>query len=420
MHGATQNFDPRQRRKATRFSRKFFLYDWRSRFKPNPVQNLERNQLEKPRIMNNRSVAPTGKKLWTINGRFATQRTTGVQRYAQEIVNGIDEILSENRDVARRLGFELVMPPDALDEPVLSRIKCRETRFGAGHLWEQFVLPWYLQSGVLSLGNFGPAVAKRQVICIHDVNTFIQPESYSPAFRAAYQTFQPMIVRLARRVATVSKFSAKMLVAYKLCKPEKIFIAPNGYEHTLRWDARRAQLPLLAQLKRPYVLLLGSKAKHKNIGIVLEESQALDQAGIEIVVVGAESNIFSDTGEVKCPNVHYTGYVGDDELAALYEGALCLTFPSLTEGFGIPPLEAMARGCPVICSNAASLIEVGGEAVIYVKPENAQGWRNAIIGLSTNLDLRARLAAAGRKQVELFSWKRSAELYVNEILNLGG
>jgi glycosyltransferase involved in cell wall biosynthesis len=366
--------------------------------------------------MRHRSVAPTGKKLWTINGRFATQRTTGVQRYAQEIVNGIDEILFENGDVAERLGFEMIMPPHALDEPVLSRIKLRETRFGAGHLWEQFVLPWYLQSGVLSLGNFGPA--RRQVICVHDVNTFIQPDSYSPAFRAAYQTMQPMIVRLARRVATVSKFSAKMLVAYKLCHPDKIFIAPNGHEHTLRWDAGRAQLPLLAQLKRPYVLLLGSKAKHKNIGIVLEESQALEQAGIEIVVVGAESTIFSDTVELKRPNVHYTGYVGDDELAALYEGALCLTFPSLTEGFGIPPLEAMARGCPVICSNVASLTEVGGEAVIYVKPENAQGWRDAIIGLSSNPELRATLAAKGRKQVERFSWKRSAELYVNEILKL--
>jgi glycosyltransferase involved in cell wall biosynthesis len=102
----------------------------------------------------------------------------------------------------------------------------------------------------------------------------------------------------------------------------------------------------------------------------------------------------------------------------LYERALCLVFPSTTEGFGIPPLEAMALGCPVISSNAASLKEVGGDAVIYVGPDDGDRWREAIIALSVNGDLCASMSEKGRRRASLFSWKRSAEIYLNEILRL--
>ena len=84
-----------------------------------------------------------------------------------------------------------------------------------------------------------------------------------------------------------------MLVKYGVCRREKIFIAPNGHEHVLRWDAKRAQLPLIGSLKRPYVLLLGSSAKHKNIDVVLEQAQALDEAGLDVVIVGGGSSIFA-------------------------------------------------------------------------------------------------------------------------------
>jgi glycosyltransferase involved in cell wall biosynthesis len=107
-------------------------------------------------------------------------------------------------------------------------------------------------------------------------------------------------------------------------------------------------------------------------------------------------------------------------LAALYNGALCLVFPSKTEGFGIPPLEAMARGCPVISSNAASLMEVGGNAVVYVDPDHGDGWRDAIIGLAGNESLRVTMASQGRKQAALFSWRASAQLYLDELLRLPG
>jgi glycosyltransferase involved in cell wall biosynthesis len=357
--------------------------------------------------------------IWAINGRYLTQRMTGVQRYAYEIVASLDKILSEDRDVARRLGFRLVMPPAANVKFGLSQINICQTKFGSGHAWDQFVLPWYGTSGVLSLGNFGPVLARNHIVCIHDANTFIEPESYSRPFSLAYRTLLPLIGRRAKRVATVSQFSADMLVKYGVCRREKLFIAPNGHEHALRWNASRSEIPLLKVLKRPYVLLLGSSAKHKNVEVVLDQAWGLDAAGIDLVVVGGASSIFSvNTPDYQRSNIHRAGYVSDDDLAALYEAALCLAFPSKTEGFGIPPLEAMARGCPVISSNAASLVEVGGDAVTYVDPDHGDGWREAIIGLAGNHDLRAAMAARGRNRAALFSWKRSAQLYLDEILRL--
>src|SRR6266700_7761151 len=276
---------------------------------------------------------------WAINGRFLTQRMTGVQRYAHEIVLALDEIISQDDDIAACPAMRLVLPPGIKAKPALENIGVCQTSFGSGHAWDQLILPLYAQAGVLSLANFGPVLTRNHIVCIHDANTFIQPESYSRAFGLAYRTLLPLVGKRASRVATVSQFSADMLVKYGVCRREKIFIAPNGHEHALRWDAKRAEIPLLRVLKRPYVLLLGSSAKHKNVHVILEQARGLDAAGIDIVVVGGASSIFSaNAPNYQRANIHRAGYVGDDDLAALYEGALCLAFPSKTEGFGIPPL----------------------------------------------------------------------------------
>jgi glycosyltransferase involved in cell wall biosynthesis len=355
---------------------------------------------------------------WAINGRFLTQRMTGVQRYALEIVTAIDNILAQDRDLAAELAMRLILPPAVAAKPVTTMIGSCQTRFGSGHAWDQLILPFRAGSGVLSLGNLGPVLARNHIVCIHDANTFIQPESYSRIFGATYRNLLPLIGRRARRVATVSRFSADALVQHRVCEPDKLFIAPNGHEHALRWDARRARPALIDMLKRPYVLLLGSSARHKNIEVILNQAQGLDEAGIDIVVAGGASSIFAANAAIRRPNIHHTGFVNDDDLAALYERALCLVFPSRTEGFGIPPLEAMTRGCPVISSDAASLCEVGGDAVAYVGPDDGNGWREAIIALSKDDGRRATMIAKGRDRAVMFSWRRSAALYIDEILRL--
>lgn len=356
----------------------------------------------------------------SINGRFATQKMTGVQRYAHEIVSGLDDLLLENIDVANRLRLKLLLPKGpSLALPNLRSIEVCQTKRLSGHLWDQISLPFHEKDGTLSLGNFGPLLSRSHIVCIHDANTFIERDSYSRLFGSVYRTLLPLVGRRARRVATVSEFSAQMLVKFGISSAEKIFVAHNGHEHVLRWDSQRANLPLLETQKRPFVLLLGSKAKHKNTAIVTNAARALDEAGLDLVVVGAAAGIFSDTdGDVESPNVRYTGHIGDNDLAALYAKALCLAFPSKTEGFGIPPLEAMALGCPVVSSNAASLTEVGGDAVLYVDPTDGVAWRDCIVELSKNQDRRLSMIQKGRRQAERFSWKKSASLYLEEMLRL--
>ncbi len=331
----------------------------------------------------------------------------------------MDDLLKDNREVARAIRLDLVVPPGSAVEEPFSNIDIRMSAWGSGHLWDQFVLPFYARDGILSLGNFGPIIPSRHVVCIHDANTFVTPESYSFGFRTAYRLLLPLVGRRARKVATVSQFSADMLARYGIARAEKIVVIPNGHEHVKRWDSARANRDLPLGTERPFVLVIGSKARHKNISVVLGISEALDEAGIDIVIAGGSSGIFAASGESRLrPNVRNVDYVTDDDLAALYERALCLVFPSRIEGFGLPVLEAMASGCPVIASQAASLPEVGGDAVLYADPDRPEQWLSAIIQLLRDPAKRGELKEKGRLRADMFSWRRSAQQYLDQLLEL--
>src|SRR6202035_871646 len=150
----------------------------------------------------------------------------------------------------------------------------------------------------------------------------------------------------------------------------------------------------------PFVLLVGSKAPHKNVAILYSIAADLAARGIHVVVAGGEdANVYArQRSGLLLPNVRHLGRVSDDDLAFLYEHALCLVFPSRTEGFGLPVLEAMALACPVISSDAASLPEVCGEAALYASPDITAPWLAAIERIASDPALRERLIAAGLKR----------------------
>lgn len=352
---------------------------------------------------------------WTINGRFLTQRVTGVQRYAREIVRALDDLVGEGDPRAAQLRLEIVAPRSAADDLDLSHIPIRRAGWRSGQVWEQTYLgPAAAKTGLLSLCNTGPLLHPRQIFCLHDVNTAIFPQSYSFAFRNVYRVLTPMLGRTARRVATVSAYSASQIAMRKIAAKEKIFVAPNGSDHTSRWRGPPAAGDA-PPTRRDRILLLGSLAPHKNIGLILSLADRLHAEGLRIAVVGAgNAQIFNGAGiGASSPHVEWLGPQSDEQLAALFGSSLCLAFPSLAEGFGIPPLEAMSLGCPVVSSDRTSLPEVCGDAALYADPFDPEAWMQRFIRLRDDADLRSDMVARGYARARSFTWRASASIYLD-------
>jgi glycosyltransferase involved in cell wall biosynthesis len=358
---------------------------------------------------------------WSINGRFTTQPVTGVQRYAHEIIRALDRWLTAGHPLAQGLQLELLVPPGAVNLPRLTAISVRTVGRMGGHAWEQGELALHARGGLISLCNTGPLVVRRQVVCMHDVNTRSHPESYSLPFRMAYRALLPGLGRVARRIVTVSRHSSDQLVRFRVTSPEKISIIANGHEHALGWTPRHSAATRAAA-GPDTIVILGSPAPHKNVGLVLALSQRLAAAGLRIAVAGAaDARVFQNGGLGGAgDNVVWLGRLSDEELAALLRDSLCLAFPSLAEGFGIPPLEAMTLGCPVVVSDRASLPEVCGDAALYASPDDPEAWYASLVRLHRDAKLRADLAVRGEARARRFSWRASAELYLQVMAQLDG
>ncbi|MEP9379952.1 glycosyltransferase family 1 protein [Aquabacter sp. CN5-332] len=349
---------------------------------------------------------------WTINGRFLTQPVTGVQRYGREVVQALDRQMAQGHPLARDLEIELVAPPDIFDPLPLTAIRTHIVGGAGGHAWEQAVLAGRARGGTISLTNTGPLLARKHIVCIHDVNTRAFPASYSRPFRMLYRALMPALGRSAIRVATVSHYSADQLVAHGICKAEKLLVAPNGHEHALQWTPAHTEVTCAAA-GRDTIVLLGSQAPHKNVGLVLSIAGRLAEAGLRIALAGhADPHVFQSAGIARADNVQALGRLPDAALAALLQDSLCLAFPSFVEGFGLPPLEAMALGCPVVVSDRASLPEICGDSALYASPTDPEAWLDSFLRLRNEDALRAGLVARGRARAADFSWSTTAQLYL--------
>ncbi|WP_431323465.1 glycosyltransferase [Rhizobium sp. YTU87027] len=350
------------------------------------------------------------------NGRFLAQTVTGVQRYACNILYALDQSVASGET-------SILMPRTAKDPEFLRLAVVRAGR-GTGHAWEQLELPYYARGRrLLNLCNTAPAILRDQIVCIHDANIFAAPDSYSATFRAVYQNLQPILARRSARIATVSHAAARQIARHLPVPFKDIAVLPNGHEHALRWNpALASAAPALFASRngeRPFVLALGSRARHKNLALLITIAPRLDELGIDIIVAGGGDGIFTSEALEDRPNVYVVGRVSDDDLAFFLDNALCLAFPSLTEGFGLPIIEAMARGCPVVSSNCASMPEVCGDAAALVTPFEPEAWVHLIQQIAQSKDRRDDLAGRGLEQVKRFSWKQTASGYL-ELLKQPG
>ena len=254
-----------------------------------------------------RAPAPAGSTRgseFALNGRFYGQRVTGVQRYAREIARALD---ADRR--MSGLALRVLTPAGSAIDPELGGVEWRGVGPLRGHAWEQLTLPARCRGQLLNLCNTAPAVKTDQVVCIHDANIFLQPESYSLAFRTLYRSLLPAVGRRSARVTTVSSFSASQIDEHLGIERRKIEVVPNGHEHVFRWSAASSRVGERLRPGRPFVLLLGSNARHKNAGLILGQAEALDALGLDLVVVGGSDKIFASVTGVSRSNILRLGAV---------------------------------------------------------------------------------------------------------------
>jgi glycosyltransferase involved in cell wall biosynthesis len=258
------------------------------------------------------------------------------------------------------------------------------------------------------------------VVTIHDCIHLRFPEYLPNRLAHVYaRTLMRSAARRSERVLTVSQASKQDILHYLKVPSGKVEVIYNAIDEQLACAPRADEVSKVReryQLTSPFILYAGNIKPHKNVDRLIEAYSILRRRGIEhakLLVIGDEISKYPNLRRLVHQfqlhqHVRFLGFVPDATLAALYQLASVFVFPSLYEGFGLPPLEAMAAGTPVITSNISSLPEVVGDAAVLIDPMDAGAIADAMARVLSDASLRASLVERGRQRVTVFSWERSA------------
>ena len=277
-----------------------------------------------------------------------------------------------------------------------------------------------------------PLTRCRSVVTIHDCIHLRFPEYLPNRIAHLYaRTMLGLAARRSCRVLTVSQASKQDILHYLKIPGEKVEVIYNGLDERLARTPTRDDMAKVRerfQLEGPFILYAGNIKPHKNVDRLIEAYSILRRRGIEdakLLIIGNEISKYPHLRRlVHRFNLHqhvrFLGFVPDATLAALYRLTSVFVFPSLYEGFGLPPLEAMAAGAPVITSNVSALPEVVGDAALLIDPLDAGAIAEAMARVLTSETLRADLAARGRERTKMFSWERSVARIREVYAEVGG
>ncbi len=328
------------------------------------------------------------------NTRNLSSRLSGVQRYTYEILSRLASIRKINA-------------PQTLSHGLL------------GHAWEQVALPFELNGETLwSPANTGPLSVRRQVVTIHDLSTIDHPEWTSKRFSSWYKFLIPKLTRRACRILTVSEYTKDRLIYYVPEAIDKVFVTPLAADPRFSPVDSLYIRSVVSNLSLPsfnYILAVGSIEPRKNLLTVLKAWESILNKmpqDVWLFIAGAPgwAHIFGTQIIYDLPcRVHFLGYVPDEFIPALYSGALASVYMSSYEGFGLPPLEAMSCGTPVLVSNSTSLPEVVGDAGLMVDPFDTEAIGDGLIRLVEDSALRQNLRSLGLARSKQFSWDNTAQ-----------
>lgn len=351
-----------------------------------------------------------------INGRFLGRQPTGVDRFAIELIRAIDELCTNCDPSVDGLTFQILVPRGINPSQDLHNIPTRHVGHLQGQAWEQIDLPLAAGGGLLlNLCNTAPIFRQKQLVVIHDAATARVPSSYGKLFRLWYGLLIPTVYRRAASVCTVSKFSRDDL-AQVYGTREHVRVVPEGTDHMARVSSDQGVLDRHGLRSRPYIFAVSSLSSHKNFGAVVTAVELMGSTDFDIAIAGGQNpKIFAQVGQNLPASVKYVGYVSDAELKALYENASCFVFPSLYEGYGLPPTEAMACGCPVVAANAASLPEVCGDAAAYFDPREPADLARTLDSVMRSPSQRLQMKSLGLTQTKTMVWSSAALTLLSEI-----
>ena len=338
-----------------------------------------------------------------INGRFLTQRLTGVQKFAYQYTNELFVQYKDNLIV-------LIPQKSKINNFYKKKFNVKHIGSNSGHLWEQFDLPIYLRRInnplLISFTNSNPCFYKNKITTIHDLSIYVNINWYSIYYRFFYKIILPLIINNSLKVITVSNFSKNEILDKFSINKDKIMVLYNCVIPSSQKKYNND--------KEKYLLFIGSNNDRKNLKNLLLAFLELKNLNLNLKLVGININDlpmeYRSINRIEC-----LGYVNNEKLDSYYVNAFALISPSLYEGFGIPLIEAMRNKCPLLVSDINVYKEVCGNAAIYFNPYDINDIKNNIEYLYNSQDLIPELINLGQEQLKNFNIKHQVKKLIKNI-----
>lgn len=354
-------------------------------------------------------------------------KRVGISEYAYWLLHYFSKFAEEGKTPGVTFVIYLKQPPvKSLPE------ETRNWRYKIvrpGKFWTQFGLPinlyWSRPKPDLffSPTHYAPRFSPvPSVISVMDLSFLRFPELFNRSDMYQLKNWTKYSVKKAAKIVTISNSSRNDIIKTYQIPEERVQTIYPGIKQTVSLQPRvyaMNELKAKYNISDNFILFVGTLQPRKNIGRLIEafskiKNQESGIQNLQLIVIGKRGWLFEEILEAPAKfgvedNVKFLEGINDDELAVFYKHALCYVLPSLYEGFGLPVVEAMKHGCPVITSNISSLPEAGGDAALYVNPEDVNDIAEKITRVVKDKDLRKELSEKGKKQAAKFSWEKTAK-----------
>jgi len=356
-----------------------------------------------------------------IEGRTLQGKRYGVARYLHNLLRNMTELDSGNEYIV------YLSQPIAPTENSLSGLRYEVLSMHPSLFWRHLRLPLAMRRDGVDL-HFSPSYflplikVCPAVVVVHDLTIKVHPEWFSVDRRFRFDGLFWNEVKRAERIITVSEHSRGDILHYLGVDPSKVVVIPEAADELFRPVDSEEKLRMVRErygLSEGFLFTVGAIHTRRNLERLIE---AVSGAGkrlgsdLQLLIVGSPAP-FSPPVDIEgtarrcgmAGRVVQVQFVSEEELLLLYNACALFAYPSLYEGFGLPVIEAMSCGAPVVCSNTTSLPEVGGDAPVYFDPTNVEDMTDAVARVLGDDALRERLSRAGVERASLFSWRRAAQ-----------